>query len=81
MAERLMIVTDSTADLPARVIKDHDITVVPLNVHFGEEVLKRLQEIIPTMFKSEEQFTSIVGPIVGVHAGPGSIGVMAVPVS
>jgi len=45
VAERLMIVTDSTADLPARVIKDHDITVVPLNVHFGEEVLKDGEEI------------------------------------
>ena len=45
MAERLRIVTDSTADLPAKVIKDLAIEVVPLNVHFGEEVLKDGEEI------------------------------------
>lgn len=32
------IVTDSTADLPESLIRKHGITVVPLNVHFGEEV-------------------------------------------
>ena len=31
------IVTDSTADLPPQVAEELDITVVPLNVHFGEE--------------------------------------------
>ena len=31
------IVTDSTGDLPAEVVQELDITVVPLNVHFGEE--------------------------------------------
>ena len=31
------VVSDSTADLPPQVAKEHDITVVPLNVHFGEE--------------------------------------------
>ena len=31
------IVTDSTADLPKQVTRELDITVVPLNVHFGEE--------------------------------------------
>ena len=31
------IVTDSTADLPQQVAQELDITVVPLNVHFGEE--------------------------------------------
>lgn len=45
VAERLRIVTDSTADLPAKVLKDHQIEVVPLNVHFGEEVLKDGEEI------------------------------------
>lgn len=45
MAERLKIVTDSTADLPAKVLKEYGIEVVPLNVHFGEEVLKDGEEI------------------------------------
>ncbi len=34
------IVTDSTADLPERIISQYGIGVVPLNVHFGEEVYK-----------------------------------------
>ena len=33
----IRIVTDSTADLPAEVAEHLGITVVPLNVHFGEE--------------------------------------------
>lgn len=33
----IKIVTDSTADLPEQVAQKMDITVVPLNVHFGEE--------------------------------------------
>ncbi|MGD9118940.1 MAG: DegV family protein, partial [Dehalococcoidia bacterium] len=34
------IVTDSTADLPAQLVKELGITVVPLYVRFGEEVLR-----------------------------------------
>lgn len=34
------IVTDSTADIPDKLIKEYGIGVVPLNIHFGEEVLK-----------------------------------------
>ena len=31
------VVTDSTADLPAELARELDVTVVPLNVHFGQE--------------------------------------------
>ncbi|NLY75006.1 MAG: DegV family protein [Firmicutes bacterium] len=34
------IVTDSTADIPSNLIAEYGIEVVPLNVHFGEEVFK-----------------------------------------
>lgn len=34
------IVTDSTADLPEKIVAQYGIGVVPLNVHFGEEVYK-----------------------------------------
>ena len=34
------VVTDSTADLPQDLAQGLDITVVPLNVHFGTEVFK-----------------------------------------
>ena len=32
---KIKIVTDSTADLPLDLIKQYDITVVPLAVNFG----------------------------------------------
>jgi fatty acid-binding protein DegV len=34
MTNKIKIVTDSTADLPAEFIKNNDITVVPLYVNF-----------------------------------------------
>lgn len=34
------VVTDSTADLPAEVARELDITVVPLYVHFGSQVFR-----------------------------------------
>jgi len=33
----IKIVTDSTCDLPASMIEEHDITVVPINIQFGIE--------------------------------------------
>ena len=34
---KIALVTDSTCDLPDSVVKEKNITVIPLNVHFGEE--------------------------------------------
>lgn len=39
------IVTDSTADIPAKFVNEYHIGVVPLNVHFGDEVYKDGVEI------------------------------------
>lgn len=36
----LRIVTDSTCDLPHDIVRSLDITVVPCNVHFGEQVYR-----------------------------------------
>ena len=36
----IKIVTDSTSDIPADIAKKLNITVVPLNIHFGEDVYK-----------------------------------------
>jgi len=36
----IKIVTDSTAYLPEAMVRQHDIRVVPLYVHFGEEAFK-----------------------------------------
>lgn len=37
---RIAIVTDSTSDLSPDVLAAHDVTMVPLNVHFGDEVFR-----------------------------------------
>ena len=34
------IVTDSMADLPASVVEELGITVIPINIHFGDEVYR-----------------------------------------
>jgi DegV family protein with EDD domain len=39
------IVTDTTAYLPEAYVREHDIRVVPLNVHFGVEAFKETVEI------------------------------------
>lgn len=44
------IVTDSTCDLPQEVAIAHGITVVPLNVHFGESVYADQVEITTDEF-------------------------------
>lgn len=36
----IKIVTDSTADIPEKIAAEYGIEIVPLNVHFGEEVFK-----------------------------------------
>ena len=50
MAERIRIVTDSLAWLPATLSQHHNIKVVPLHVHFGEE------QFTETVDLSNEQF-------------------------
>ena len=44
------VVTDSAADLPPDLIKKLGITVVPLSVHFGEEVYQDGVDITPEEF-------------------------------
>ena len=34
---KIAVVTDSTCDLPKKIIEKYNISVVPLNVHFGED--------------------------------------------
>jgi DegV family protein with EDD domain len=41
----IKIVTDSTAYLPESYVQEHDIRIVPLYVHFGEEAFKDQVEI------------------------------------
>ncbi len=47
---KIAVVVDSTSDLPAAERDRLGITVVPLNVHFGDEVLRDNVDISPTQF-------------------------------
>jgi DegV family protein with EDD domain len=49
-AAAAQIVTDSTADLPADVVRAHGITVVPLTVAFGKEVFRDRVDLQPGRF-------------------------------
>ena len=46
----IKIVTDSTADLPAQLVQELGITVVPLYVRFGEEVYRERVDITDEEF-------------------------------
>ena len=46
----IKIVTDSTSALPPALASEHGIEVVPLNVHFANEVFKDGTEITPDQF-------------------------------
>ncbi|MDQ3443825.1 MAG: DegV family protein [Chloroflexota bacterium] len=40
MSRSIAIVTDSTSDLPVEIQRQFGISVIPLNVHFGQETLR-----------------------------------------
>ena len=46
----IKIVTDSVSDLPPEVVRDLDITVIPMNVHFGKEAYKDRVELTAEEF-------------------------------
>ena len=46
----LKIITDSTSDLPKEIAEELGIVVIPLNVHFGDEVYKDGVDIFPDEF-------------------------------
>jgi DegV family protein with EDD domain len=52
---RVAVVTDSTADLPPDLREQHGITMVPLNVHFGDETLRDQIDITTDMFMERLQ--------------------------
>ncbi|MBM3129944.1 MAG: DegV family protein [Chloroflexi bacterium] len=62
------ILTDSLADIPAAIIKDLDITVVPCTVRFGaEEYIDRV-----TLFPTEFYHKLVASPILPTTAFPSS---------
>jgi DegV family protein with EDD domain len=44
------VVTDSSCDLPADVVREHHITVVPLSIRFGEEEFVDGRDLTPSAF-------------------------------
>ena len=49
-AQRIAVVTDSTAYLPPEVLERLNISVIPLNIVWGQEVLKDGIDIMPSAF-------------------------------
>jgi len=47
---KIAVVTDSTADLNIDIVRQYNITVVPLNVHFHDEVFKDGVDMTPDSF-------------------------------
>ncbi len=47
---KLCVVTDSTADIPSHMLKQTDVTVVPLKVHIGDETYLDGETITPSQF-------------------------------
>ena len=50
MAIKIKIVTDSTADIPQELLKEYDISSMPLKVIFGEESFRENIDIQPQEF-------------------------------
>src|SRR6056297_579297 len=48
--ERIAVVTDSCSDLPSEVAQALNVTIIPLNVIFGEEIFKDGVEITSKEF-------------------------------
>lgn len=55
---RVAIVTDSTSDLPEDLRRERDITMVPLNVHFGDEVYRDQIDLSSDQFLARLKTTS-----------------------
>lgn len=67
---RVAVVTDSTADLTPDVAARHGITVVPLNVHFGQESFRDQVDLstdeFMTRLATSERLPTTSQPSVGV---------------
>lgn len=60
MSKKVAVITDSTAYLPQALNEKHNITVLPLEVIWGEETLKDGVDISPSEFYARLQTTKIM---------------------
>ena len=54
------VVTDSSCDLPADVVREHDITVVPLSIRFGEEEFVDGRDLTPSAFWARSAASAVL---------------------
>ena len=57
----IKIVTDSTAGLPEAMIREHDIRIVPLYLHFGEQAYREGVDISNAQFYTPLLFEAFWG--------------------
>ena len=54
------VVTDSSCDLPADVVREHHITVVPLSIRFGEEEFVDGRDLTPSAFWAKSAASAVL---------------------
>lgn len=54
------VVTDSSCDLPAAVVKEHGITVVPLSIRFGDEEFVDGRDLTPSAFWTRSAASAVL---------------------
>ncbi|MEA2901598.1 MAG: fatty acid kinase fatty acid binding subunit [Actinomycetota bacterium] len=54
------VVTDSSCDLPADVVREHNITVVPLSIRFGEEEFVDGRDLTPSAFWAKSAASAVL---------------------
>ncbi len=65
----VQVVTDSTADIPPELVREKNIVVAPLSIHFGETVYKDGITVTPNSF-----YEMLKNSKVFPHTSPPSIG-------
>ncbi len=86
------VVTDSSCDLPADVVRQHAITVVPLTIRFGDEEFVDGRDLTPAAFWARSAASSVLpstaAPSPGAFeeafraaAGEGASGVVCITLS
>ncbi len=54
------VVTDSSCDLPAAVVEEHKITVVPLSIRFGDEEFVDGRDLTPSAFWARSAASAVL---------------------
>ena len=66
----LRVVTDSTCDLPAALIEQYNITVVPVNIHIGAQVYQEWAELTTDNYF---QHLATAAPASPLHSSPPTV--------